>query len=187
MAKICGQEDILIGILGAGRENLLLHDVVGFFVNTLVLKSCVDFQEKFTDFLHRIDDEFREMLQYQDYPLELVMEDLKMTFPHISLMFNMINLDGDDVDAGDELKGGAPHHMDNVQDVKFDMVIQAVTYKKGIEIQCLYREELFKKETVEYMMNQYIKVINRVAADPGQTLKSYLFERKKKILNLELG
>ena len=187
MAKICGQEDILIGILGAGRENLLLHDVVGFFVNTLVLKSRVNLLENFTDFLHRVNDEFREMLQYQDYPLELVVEDLKMTFPRISLMFNMINFNRDDAASGDELTVTTPDHMDNVQDVKFDMVIQAVTYKKGIEIQCLYREELFKKETIEYMMNRYIKVINRVAADPGQTLKSYLFERKKKILDLELG
>jgi hypothetical protein len=103
-------------------------------------------------------------------------------------MFNL-SLAGDRL-AGIETEmpapgpGLEPGHIENVPDVKFDVVMYASTNKHGIEIQCHYRAEYFKKERIAYMMDHYKELLERIAADPGKTLQDYLFKKKKKRFQL---
>jgi amino acid adenylation domain-containing protein len=182
MAKLTGQEVILMGVVSAGRQNVSLHDTVGIFVNTLIHKQRIDLEQNFADFLRQVNRDLLEMLEYQDYPLELVFEDLKIPYPRLSAMFNMLNLENT---AGQrELQDTSSYHMDNVQDAKFDMEIYALQLKNGLEMRCHYRKKLFKKQTVEYIINQYLQVLTGIAANPGQPLKNYIFKKKKKRLKL---
>jgi amino acid adenylation domain-containing protein len=182
MAKLSGQEVILMGIASAGRENILLHPIVGFFVNTLLFKIQVDNRENFPDFLRRVYRDLMAMLEYQSYPLELVFEELKMAYPQVSLMFNMLNLENSAQDR--ELEVLEPFHIESVQDSKFDMEIYAAQFKNALEFHCHYRKRLFKKESVEYMMGQYVRVIGGIVRDPTKALDHYLFEKRKKMLRL---
>ena len=58
-------------------------------------------------------------------------------------------------------------------------------FKKGITVDWMYRKELFKKQTVRYMIDRFIKAVKGVAMEPFHPVKHYLFEKKKKKLKLK--
>jgi amino acid adenylation domain-containing protein len=178
LARLSGQEDVVTGVLGAGREHLSLHNVVGFFVNTLILKTRVDYNESFPVFLRRVNGEVLEMMNYQAYPLELVFDDLNLRFPEISVLYNMFTRDP--AAAGMELDSFESYHLETVQEAKFDLVFYVSPYKNGLDIQCHYRKDLFKKEKVEFIIREYAKLSRYAALDPNKSIKDYLFEKRKK-------
>ncbi|MCP4217866.1 MAG: hypothetical protein GY765_24705, partial [bacterium] len=182
LARLCGKENVMTGILGAGRQQVLLHDIVGFFVNTMVMQTHVDFSQPFSHFLRSTNSDLLEMMEHQGYPLELVLEDLKTTFPHISLLFNMFNMDS--AAAEKNIDNPEPFHTEKVQDTKFDMVVYAYLFKNGIEIQCHYRTDFFKPSTIEFMMGQYGRFMESIARNPAKELKEIVFSKRKKKLKL---
>ena len=74
LSRLSGQKEVVVGILGAGREHPSLHNIVGFLVNTLILSTHVSYDQSFADYLSSINGEVVETLQHQSYPLELVLD-----------------------------------------------------------------------------------------------------------------
>ena len=182
MSRLSGQEEVVTAILGSGRDHVLLHNIVGFFVNTIILKNRVDQEEEFINFLKSINKKTMKAIQYQNYPIELVLEDSKIRFPRLPILFDMFNIDNRA--EKQELKDLSSFHIREVQEVKFDMMVLAYEYKNGIEVYCHYKKELFEKENVEYMMRKYNRLLVDTTKDPTQKIKHYLFEKKKKRIAL---
>ena len=179
-ANFSGQQNITCGIASAGRDHTSLQPIMGFFVNALILVNHVTPDEPFDNFLPEVHRRLQEVLQHQHYPLELVLEDLQMMYPPISVFFNMLNLPGTIIK--EELESTAPYHMETVPDVKFDMALYNTEYPNGIEIQCHYRKALFKPEVVENVINEYIKLLDYFSTNSGKSLKMYKNESRKTIL-----
>ncbi|WP_404420596.1 amino acid adenylation domain-containing protein [Thalassospira australica] len=70
MYRQCGQTDIPLGMLVAGREQTALDDVVGFFVNTVVLRQNVDPNAGFDDHLAQTGKTIIDALSDQAAPFE---------------------------------------------------------------------------------------------------------------------
>jgi non-ribosomal peptide synthetase component F len=174
LARITGQQDIMTGIAAAGREHAALQPIVGFFVSSIIFISHVNPDGPFADFLDRMEKNTLEVLQNQDYPFELVIENLKMRFPKIPVMFNMLNM-GDGYEPGVETLSHPrePYHIETVQDVKFQQELYVSQYKNAIEIQVHYRKALFKPATIEYMMGEYKKLLDFIMENPLETLNDY--------------
>ncbi|MCK4258362.1 MAG: amino acid adenylation domain-containing protein [Halanaerobiales bacterium] len=170
-SRLTNQKEIVIGVAGAGREHISLQNIIGYFINSILLKNHVEYDENFTDLLQRIDKETLEAFQHQSYPLELVLDDLKMRFPEVSVFFNMLNMM--ETATENELKSFAGEHIENVQDVKFDLEFYVVEYKNGIEIYWNYKNSLFLPETIEYFANEYLKVLGEIATTPAKKIKEY--------------
>ncbi len=158
LSRFTGQQDIACSFISAGRENAALHDIIGFFVNSVIFITHTDYQEKFADFLQRLNQDLLEILEYQSYPLELVFEDLQMRYPYIPVSFNMLNLADTTTDL--ELKTLQPHHIEETQDVKFDLEPYITEYENGIRINWAYDKNLFTPSTIEYMAGVYIKLLD---------------------------
>jgi amino acid adenylation domain-containing protein len=182
LARLSGEEDIVCGLLAAGREHASLQNIVGFFVNTLILKNRVNFADDFPGFLQRITRETLEALQYQWYPLELVFEELERKYPDIAVMFNMIAVDGPGpVEVQD---AGGPYHLDQYPAGKFDLDFHVFEYKNGIDIRCIYRKRLFRREQMKYVLQQYLDLMEKIAGDPVKKIEDYFSSRKKRRVNL---
>lgn len=184
LARVTGKTDIVYAALGAGRSDGALQDVVGFFVNTLLIKHNIDFDQSFPGYLKTFNGEVLGVLQHQDYPLELAYQKLQLKYPDIPLLFNMLNLDLDSQTSGSERKTPEPGHTESVPEAKFDMTLQASGLTNGIEILCFYRVNRYKKETVEYFMNQLDQLIDKIVSNPEHPIKHYLYEKKKRKLAL---
>jgi tyrocidine synthetase-3 len=157
---LTGQADIVCGIVSAGRDHVALQHMVGYFINALIFRCRLDRGEGFEQFLVRLNRELQEAFKYQDYPPELVFDDLNMRFPDIQVAFNMLNMQADT--AAVELPDRESRHVDNGGEARFDLELYAAEYGSGIQFECLYRQALYRPATIEYIMGAYLKILHHI-------------------------
>jgi amino acid adenylation domain-containing protein len=174
------QCDVVCSIINAGREHLGLHRLMGFFVNAVPFRTDVAVEEPFADLLDRLNNEILEAFRHQGYPLELVAEELKIRYPDISVSFNMGNMQ--DATAGTAIEDFTAHHVDHVQDVKFDMEPYLIEYRDGIDLFWSYKKRLFKPTTIGYMVQQYVNMLDFFTLNPGSSYQAFAAKGKIKII-----
>lgn len=170
LATITHQKDIFLGIPAAGREQEALQNVIGFFVNTTLVRTTLDLEASFIENLKKVEANTLQTLTYQNYPLEVITDELKIPFPELSVFFNMLNMREN---RNRELKDFDDHHLTNLQDVKFNQVYYLNEYPNGLEIVCNYLSGLFESAKVEYMVTKYVQFLEMIANDPNLSVKEY--------------
>jgi amino acid adenylation domain-containing protein len=162
LSLLSGQQEIVCGIISAGRDHITVRDIVGFFVNAVVVKHRVDPETGFNDFLDQVKHNVLEAFQYQNYPLELVLEELKVKYPPVSAAINMFNIQQDTQEF--RMSDIEAHHIENLRDIKFDMVLFLIEYKDGISVMWNYKKARFKPGTIEYISKGYHKLLRDIAS-----------------------
>jgi iturin family lipopeptide synthetase B len=177
LARISGQSVIVSGIVNAGRVHPSLRDLVGFFVNSLLCRVRIEEEELFIDFARRVGESVLELFRHQDYPLESVLDERGLKYPDVATSFNMLNM-GRDAEA--PLENLNPVHLDDLQDVKFDLEPYVAEFTNGIEITVNYRKSLFKPEHIELVMKKFLDIVEYFALNPHHPVKAYKETRKKR-------
>jgi hypothetical protein len=180
LSQVTGQKDIMLGIPAAARQHDALKNIVGMFVNTLIIRSSINPGESFKDFFNRLQDNIFNVLDYQDFPLELICSELKIKYPQLAVFFNMLNIGPS---LQETLSNFESRHMEKVQAAKFDIVCYLKEYKNGIEMRCHYFRNRFKPATIEMLMDMYKKMLDKLCSEPVKKVGEYTFTRKKKKLN----
>ncbi|MCK4761144.1 MAG: hypothetical protein KAW12_03025, partial [Candidatus Aminicenantes bacterium] len=175
--RVSGQQDVSCSIISAGRDHPSLHGIIGFFVNSLIFKTRVKKQHSFVDFLGFVNRDVIETLRHQTYPLEPVCEELGIRYPDIPASINMINL-GDTALSG-QLESFAPYHIEQAQDVKFEIEAYITEYSDGIDMYWAYKKNMFEPATITHMVDLYIELSEFFGSSPGSTLEEYLSAGKK--------
>nr|WP_250191373.1 condensation domain-containing protein [Bacillus velezensis] len=76
LARLSGQEDIIVGSPIAGRPHKDLEPILGMFVNTLAIRTEPKGDKRFTDYLAEVRQAALEAYEHQDYPFEELVERL---------------------------------------------------------------------------------------------------------------
>ncbi|GGS58598.1 hypothetical protein GCM10010171_61960 [Actinokineospora fastidiosa] len=76
LAAVSGSRDIAVGAVRAGRPRPELDRVAGFFVNTVVLRSTVDPNLPFSDFLDQVRTTALDAFDHDDVPFDQVVDHL---------------------------------------------------------------------------------------------------------------
>jgi amino acid adenylation domain-containing protein len=182
LLRFSGQKQVTCSIIAAGREHADLQKIIGFFVNAIIFTAALDENESFSDYLHRIQADALEMLRHQDYPLELVFDDLKMKYPNIPVSFNMINFEFRELTFPAEITSFEPVHFPDIQEVKYDIEAYVTEYKNGIDIYWSYKKSMFRPATIEYIGGEYIRLIDYFTTHFHKSYKDYRNTRKKRRL-----
>ncbi len=173
------QRDIILALPGAARPHEDLKDMVGMFVNTLIMRTQIHEEETFVDFLQRINQDTMQILDYQVFPMELIFELLDIPYPKVSVFFNFQNT-GESQQA--TLEEFASHHVESVQEAKFDLVFYLMEFKNGINIMCNYYKQLFHPATIEKIAILYTSILSQIAQDPNKPVLQYKSVGKRKKL-----
>ena len=153
LAKISGQEDIIVGTPVSGRRHADLERVIGMFVNTLALRRQVTPAVSFKDLLLSLKHDTLEAFENQDYQFEDLVEhpalDIKRDLsrnPLFDVMFVFQNMDLPVM----ELEGLTiePYDYENVTS-KFDLTLQAYEENDVVYFSLEYSTKLFKLETIQ--------------------------------------
>jgi fengycin family lipopeptide synthetase D len=160
LSLLSGQKEILCNIISAGRDHFSLQDIVGFFVNAIVVKQAVDPEIGFNDFLDQVKHTVLEAFQYQNYPLELVLEELNLNYPPVSAAFNMLNVRQDTREIGSN--DSEIHQIAPPRSVKFNMLMLVTEHKNGLSIRWNYKKACFKPETIEFISKGYQKLLKDI-------------------------
>jgi amino acid adenylation domain-containing protein len=172
LQRLTGQRDIVIAVPTAGRDASEVEPLIGFFLNTVLLRVQVKPGESFEQVLAHTRDVVLHGLQHQHYPFEQLIEELDLPrpanqFPATPVLFNLLSF----LERGP--MGEVPHgHVARTLDAKTELELTAQEHVDGLMLCCTYRMGLFKPQTIEYLMQQWLAVLQQVSADPGEPVNA---------------
>ncbi|HEX4604323.1 MAG TPA: amino acid adenylation domain-containing protein [Candidatus Angelobacter sp.] len=76
LARITGQNDILLGSTTAGRDHPDIEPLIGLFVNVVALRTDLGGNPKFSEILSRVKQSCVEAYAHQEYPFDLLVQRL---------------------------------------------------------------------------------------------------------------
>jgi len=168
LARLSGQEDILIGAPIAGRSRAELETLIGFFVNTLVLRTDLGGNPTFVALLERVRDVSLTAYQYQDVPFEKLVEELRperdvSRTPLFQVMFS-VQKGGQEELAVEQL--AFTSLPATTATAKFDLTLVLEESGEGLRGGLNYNTDLFAPGTIERMIGQYQRLLSAVIANP---------------------
>jgi amino acid adenylation domain-containing protein len=172
LAKLSGQEDIIVGTPTAGRRHPDLETIIGMFVNTLPLRTHVPGEKRFGEFLGDVKNNFLTALQNQDYPYEELLENIvvKRDFsrnPLYDVVFVMQNMDIQPVEIpGMRLM---PEEYET-HTAKFDLLFQCIEIDQDLQFGFEYSTKLFKETTIQRFTQYFRRLLSNVLSDCSRPL-----------------
>jgi hypothetical protein len=181
-----GQDDIVIGTAIADRNHEQLENLIGFLINMLVLRTDLSGNPEFRELVHRVKETTLGAYTNKDLPLtQLVKEiqperDLGRT-PLFQVEFSLLTPEvnpavygyglGSGVAQTSELLGLVattfPVRYDNA---RYDLAVFLWDMPDSISGVIEYRTDLFERETIDRMAEDFKTVLHIVAERPHVTL-----------------
>ncbi|WP_019912658.1 type I polyketide synthase [Paenibacillus sp. HW567] len=187
LARLSGESDILVGIPQAGRNHEDVHEMVGMFVNSLVLRNQPEREKPFLVFLQEVRASLLEALENQDFQIEMIVDQLNYKRdPSRNLLYDTIfnyqsmkNQTETEVSYLHDIKL-SPYPMTSTT-AKADLNIHLYEVSSGIYLECFYRTDLFKQETVQYIFEEYRRLIEAIPQQAGTAIGELPVFRRKDI------
>lgn len=166
--RLTGENDIIIGMPAANRDHEDVKDLIGFFLNTLMLRDPLNREQSFNALADQVGRTILDGLKHQSYPFELLLDELKVVrdknhFPISPVFLNMIDFNSQEKEFISDFE---PSYGESASTPKFDIECYFKSFENGISLQCVYRNDLFKKETITYWLQAYTAIIKQAVAAP---------------------
>ncbi|MCU0286097.1 MAG: amino acid adenylation domain-containing protein, partial [Acidobacteria bacterium] len=194
LAKLSGQEDVVLGTLTSGRRHPDLEPVIGMFVNTLALRSFPANYKTIREFLQETKDSTLRAFENQDYQFEDLVEKLPLVRdvsrnPLFDVLFTL-QLQNTGNDAGNTAE---TENKDSKQKntgfewkvARFDLTLSARETGDFLHFVLEYSTTLFKEETIARFIGYFKEVISRVLKDMAvkiAEIEIITAEEKKQVL-----
>ncbi|HEX7027254.1 MAG TPA: condensation domain-containing protein, partial [Gammaproteobacteria bacterium] len=185
LMRLTGRQDIILAVPVAGREHPDVQSIVGFFVSTILLRHNVDPEQRFIDLLEQVKQTTMDGLEHQQYPFDRLVDELDLPrganrFPVTPVIFNMLSFfeKGLKSEIGNEkytIPAAVYHrgHRSIERHARVELEIYAYEDEEGVGFQCHYRSSLFKPETIEYLLDEFQRLLYAVVRSPEAPLNSY--------------
>ena len=175
------QEDIVVGSVIAGRNQVEVERLIGFFVNTLVLRNDLSGNPSFKELLSKVRSTTLDAYAHQDLPFDKLVEELNpersLSYsPLFQAMFVLQNTPTQTekpLDLETELVGI------ETSTAKFDLEL-SVEQKDGILLASwTYNTALFNANTVERMGEHFQILLESIVANPNKSIAELLILTEK--------
>lgn len=173
LAKYSGQEDIVIGSPVSGRTLPQLNNIIGVFVNTLPMRNFPSGDKSFLQFLAEVKENSLKAYENEDYPFEELINKLHIKRdasrnPIFDTVFVLQNDNVEDMEI--ETLNFLPYKLEDIP-AKFDITLEAVEANESVTLKFEYCTKLFKKEAIERLGKDYLKILATVIQKPNINLK----------------
>ncbi|POX64497.1 hypothetical protein C3492_05545 [Streptomyces sp. Ru62] len=179
LSRLGAGDDVPIGFDVAGRQEEGLQDLVGFFVNTLVLRADVSGDPSFGELLARVRRTALAAYAHQDVPFEHLVGTLapaRSAARHPLFQVELV------VEAGERtgfaLPGlGVSAEMEGTGRSRFDLMFSVHERTTpggsgaGMSGVVEYAVDLFDRDTVERLVERFVRVLEQVSADPATRVR----------------
>jgi len=158
--KLSQDQDIIVGVPTAGRNQQKWEEVIGIFINTLCIR--VQFQDisTFGELQETVKKKVWSAIDKAQYPFDLLVEkvnpdrDLSRN-PIYNVLFQFY----------DKL------HLENDGISQFELSCLAKETNQQIEVSFEYNSDLFTESTIQQFAKYMIHLIEQVVAKPDRPLK----------------
>lgn len=181
MYRYTGKEDILIGSAFANRSLRESENLIGMLVNVVPLRTDLSGEISFKELLNRVSDVVMEAYDYQQYPLNKLVESLRvqrdLSFnPLFQVAFSFHDSPLPELDMP-ELSADVWTGLHNGS-AKFDLnIVVTPRYEGkrkeaewGITVDWEYNSDLYNRSTIERMVGHYQYLLEQIVKDPDQKI-----------------
>jgi hypothetical protein len=169
-----GQEDIVVGVPIAGRNNPELENVIGLFVNMLAMRTDLSGNPTFRELLVREREAALGAYEHQDLPFEKLVEVMQPErdtsySPLFQVMFHLANVEMPSF----KLPGLTltPLVADSGTS-KFDLTLDLTESPEGLKGFFDYSTNLFDHVTIERLSERFQIMLQAIVADPETRISS---------------
>lgn len=175
LAKLSGQDDIVVGSVTAGRGRTDLHPIIGMFVDTLALRNFPLPEKTFKNFLIEVRDRVITAFENQEYPLEeLVSKVAPRQETNRNPLFDVVFGLENEANRTEEyllealmLDKSNPYKPNRA---KFDLMLLGAEKESGLQFILEYKTALFKEKTINRLIGYFKKIVSLVVFNIWQTL-----------------
>ncbi len=175
LARLTGQEDVVVGTPVANRGRPETAGLVGFFANTLAMRADLSGDPTFRHALRAVRETALGAYEHEELPFERLVEELR---PERDLSRTVVFQVAFSFDAGDAA-AAEPARLPGLEllpvDVDpglspFDLTLRLEPGAEGIAGVAEYATALFDAVTVERMMECFVVLLEGIAAGPDRRL-----------------
>jgi surfactin family lipopeptide synthetase A len=175
LSKYVNQQDIAIGTPIANRRANETEGLIGFFVNTLVIRSSLDANNTFSEFLQHAKQTILNGYEHQDIPFEQLVDVLNVDrdlrkHSLFQIFFVLQNNEMTDIEL---------HNLDvsnimytNIKKSIFDLALNIAETKDGLYVNFEYSRHLFDKKYIQEIAEKYNRYIEAIVADPDTLMSN---------------
>jgi hypothetical protein len=155
---------IVVGTPAAGQSLMGGHNLIGYCINTLPIRSELEPNRSFGEYLKSIRRNVLDAYDHQNYPLYRLVRDLRLIrdpsrHPLVSISFNM-----DRVGARMELVGLKTEILENPKVfATFDLSWNVVEASGKLYVECVYNSDLFTSARSKIWMSVYELLLARIS------------------------
>ncbi|WP_020523993.1 non-ribosomal peptide synthetase/MFS transporter [Catelliglobosispora koreensis] len=172
LARYCGEYDLTIGTVLAGRRRAEIEPVIGNFINMLALRTQLDPRDSFLDALRKVRSSTVDGFAHQDVPFERVVQELAESrdpnrHPLFQVAFNLHNFAEPHRSWNGLTEQPWAHEID---DVTYDLAFVAVPSADGVDVALQYRSDLIAKPAIQRFAGHFLALLASAAAQPTLAL-----------------
>lgn len=185
--RYTGQEDILVGSPTTGRTKNEFAAIVGYFVNMLVLRTKIQENSSFKDFLSQVQQTVISALEHQDYPFMLLVERIQpqrdvsrsplfqvdFAFQQLQQNDNLEFFSSNKTKLG--MKAGEleleTFEMGQ-QEGLFDLTLDIIEIKDSLIATFMYSTELFEESTIIRMTEHFQVLLEGITTNASQLISA---------------
>jgi len=172
LARLSGQSDLVIAVPAAGQSIIGEDRLVGHCANLLPVRTNIDSNESFADYLKRVKRTVLDAYEHQNYTYGLLVQRLALPrdpsrSPLLSAMFNIdrsgfkgLDFTGLQVEITTNRKAYAT----------FDIYFNMLETDGGVVIDCEYNTDLFDAETIKRWLGHYRALLENAVADASMSI-----------------
>lgn len=181
--RYTGQTDILVGTPTSGRERADLASLVGYFVNPVVIRTRIEDNPTFEEFLTRVRGTALEAFEHQEYPFPLLVEHLQperdlSRSPLFQVMFVLqqapplrrTNLSSFALGERGAIARLGSLQIESValkQRVsQFDLLLMMAETDEGLAASLQYSTDIFERKTIERLSTHFTTLLDGIVAEP---------------------
>jgi amino acid adenylation domain-containing protein len=171
--QITGNKDLIVGISSADQSQSGKYDLVGHLVNLLPIRQNIDSKVEKVDFFKSLKTNMLNGMDHQSFTFGSLLNELNIIrdpsrIPLVNVIFNVDQqypgqgLEFLNIDASYESN---PRFFEN-----FEIFINATSCGDKLVLECQYNTQLFKEETINNWLDNYISIIEKVISEKTKTI-----------------
>ncbi len=167
--KWSGQTDFTIGTLVQNRNTLNFEDTIGDFTSILPIRSRLSRDQSFTSLVNELKVGVNMVLEHRNYPEYKIYEIIGGNF---NVIANQPYY-ADNMAINDELAASIIDSsvISIAPDIRFDWY----EVQDGLQITCVYNVDLYKPETIKFLVKKILRVFKQIIINPDIKLEDLTF------------
>ncbi|MGI5183219.1 non-ribosomal peptide synthetase/MFS transporter [Dactylosporangium sp. CA-152071] len=168
LARVCGTDDVAVGVPAAGRHHPDVETMIGCFIGTLVLRTDCSGDPTGRQLLARVRETAIDALAHAETPFERIVDRLQpernlATTPIFQVLLNVL----EQPPAPMRFPGLDAHVVDlPIRTTKYDLNLALSRTADGYRGSLVHRAELFDDDTARRLTGWFLALLDGLTATP---------------------